>query len=351
MREDVRHFLSRSAERFDLIVSIPPAPENLMLNRFCTREYFALCRRHLSERGVFVTSLRGFSNYLSPDMADSIASIYRAFIAEFPGRLVASGETMYLIGAAPGVLPADGDELARRYAGRLPLAGGPYEPELVERYSADELRMFFEKSQIGYFEDVMRGRLQSADENRDLRPGTYWKNIVLAAFREQSPLYRFIRAGFVLPGIVLLLSAAAAWDIRRRYGSGQMLSGLVIYLTGLISIAAMLVMILIYQNAHGIVYYRISLINGTVHAGAVAGRVCSGAQALRPPAGHGRHCRFAGPRPGQHVHRLRRALLAAPRRRRVPLRVRVHAALPSLRAGARDWPRPRYSTPWTISAP
>ncbi len=137
MHEDVRHFLSRSADRFDLIVSIPPAPENLMLNRFYTREYFALCKKHLADRGVFITSLRGFSNYLSKDMGDSIASIYCAFAAEFPSRLSTSGETMYLAGASPGVLPGDSGVIIRRYGERLPPAGGPYEPELVERYSAD----------------------------------------------------------------------------------------------------------------------------------------------------------------------------------------------------------------------
>lgn len=271
LREDVRHFLSGSAERFDLIVSIPPAPENLMLNRFYTREYFVLCKKHLSARGVFITSLRGFSNYLSADLRDSIASIYHAFKGEFPAGMAASGETMYLVGAAPGILPADADTLIRRYAGRLPVEGGPFEPELVERYSADELRAFFEKSQLGYFNDAMRSRDRPVKENRDLRPGTYWKNIILAAFREQSALYRLLRGGFVIPGIILLLSVVAAWDVRRRYGRRQLLSGIVIYLTGMISISAMLVMILVYQNAHGIVYYRISLINALFMLGLALG--------------------------------------------------------------------------------
>ncbi|OHD63026.1 MAG: hypothetical protein A2176_09390 [Spirochaetes bacterium RBG_13_51_14] len=283
-REDLRHFLSRSRERFDMIVSIPPAPENIMLNRFYTREFYSLCKRHLSEQGIFVTSLHGYSNYLSEDLRDFIASIYRSFAAEFPEHLKTSGETMYLIGsAAKGALPRDVDELINRYKAGLPLRAGRLEKEITQNYSPDELRMFFELTQIRYFDRSMASAVKKVDGNRDLKPGAYWKSIVLTAFREQSLLYALIRGFLFLPALILVVSVIVFGDVRRRYGPRYMAAGTVIYCTGLVSISAVLVMILLYQNSHGIVYYRISLINALFMLGLTVGSLTANRTRIRLP--------------------------------------------------------------------
>jgi len=261
-REDLCHYLSKSPERFDMIVSIPPAPENIMLNRFYTREFFSLCKNHLRERGLFITSLHGFSDYMSASRRNFIASIYASFAAEFPDHLKTSGEMIYLIGAGgKGVLPENYEAVIRQYAEEaLPHQHG-FEKEVVQNYSPDEMRMFFEKTQIRYFDDIMAPLVRKVDENRDLKPGAYWNYIVLSAFREQSFLYLILKGFWPLPAAVLLLFGAALWDIRRRHGPRPMSAGLVMYCVGFISISTMLVMIVLYQNLHGIVYYRISLIN------------------------------------------------------------------------------------------
>jgi spermidine synthase len=261
-REDLRHYLSMSPERFDLIVSIPPAPENIMLNRFYTREFYSLCKKHLSERGLFITSLHGFSNFMSASRRNFIASIYASFAAEFPDHLKTSGETIYLIGAAgKGVLPENFEEVIRQYAEEFPPRQGGFEKEVVQNYSPDEMRMFFERTQVRYFDDIMAPLVRSVDENRDLKPGAYWNYIVLSAFREESFLYHLLRGLWTIPAAVLLLLGLALLDIKRRHGARSMSAGLVMCCVGFISISTMLAMIVLYQNLHGIVYYRISLIN------------------------------------------------------------------------------------------
>jgi spermidine synthase len=271
-RDDLRHYLSKSSERFDMIISIPPAPENIMLNRFYTGEFYALCKNHLSERGVFITSLHGFSDYMSESRRNFIASIYASFAAEFPDHMKTSGETIYLIGAAGRVnLPDDYEALIKRYAGEAPWRSGQFEKELVQNYSPDEMRMFFEKTQIRYFDGVMAPLVGKAGENRDLKPGAYWKHIVLSAFREQPFLYKLLQAYWFLPAAVLIFFALALWDIRRNNGPRPMAAGLVMYCVGFISISTMLVMIVLYQNFHGFVYYRISLINALFMLGLTLG--------------------------------------------------------------------------------
>jgi spermidine synthase len=275
-REDLRHYLSKSPERFDLIVSIPPAPENIMLNRFYTREFYSLCKNHLSGRGVFITSLHGFSDYMSASRRNFMASIYASFTDEFPAHLKTSGETIYLIGAAgKGVIPENYEDFINRYAKETPPHPEQFEKEIVQNYSPDEMRMFFEKTQIRYFDSIMEHHAKLAGENRDLKPGAYWKYIVLSAFREQSFLYKMLQGFWFLPAAILLFFGWALWDIRRKYGPSRMSAGLVIYCTGFISISIMLVMIVLYQNFHGIVYYRISLINALFMLGLTLGSYCT----------------------------------------------------------------------------
>ncbi len=272
VREDLRHHLAESGERFDMIISLAPPPENIMLNRFYTREFYGLCKKRLAPGGIFITSLHGFSNYMSADLRSYIASMYRAFDAEFPDHLRTSGETVYLIGAAEKcVLPGDGGALIRRYGLEPPVAEGRFEREITDNFSPEELRAFFEKSQLDYFGRVMAPLVKRIDENRDLHPGAYWKNIVLSAFRENSVLLGLFRGFPLVLAIVFILTGAVLWDIRRKHGPRHCAAGIIIYSSGLISISVMLVMIVLYQNSHGIVYYRISLINAIFMLGLTAG--------------------------------------------------------------------------------
>lgn len=271
VREDLRHYLSRIKKRFGMIICLAPPPENIMLNRFYTREFFRLCKARLSDDGIFITSLHGFSNYMSPDRRNYIASMYRAFAGEFPNRLRTSGETVYLAGAGPGVLPRSGTDLIRRYAGGLYRSSGPYEKEITENFSPDELRAYFETTQLDYFGKVMHPLLKTVAENRDLQPGAYWRNIVLSAFKEESVLHRLVSGFPMMAAIMAVLTGAVFWDIRRKHGTRRFAAGVVIYATGLVSISVMLVMIVLYQNSHGIVYHRISLINALFMMGLTAG--------------------------------------------------------------------------------
>ena len=274
-RQDLKNFLKNSDERFDMIVSIPPRPENIMLNRFYTKEFYSLCKQHLNDRGICITALHGFSNYMSPDLRDYIASIYAAFTGEFPVHRQTTGETMYLIGTQDKDILSDGvDALTQRYAKTKPADKREFEKEIIENFSPDELKMFFEKSQMQYFERIIAPLTLTIDANRDLKPVAYWKNIVLTAYKEQSALYNIIRGLVFIPVLVLILSAAALWDIRRRHGTSSAVSGFLIYITGFVSISTMIILILLYQNFQGIVYYRISLINALFMLGLSLGGYC-----------------------------------------------------------------------------
>lgn len=270
--DELKHYLKNSSEKFGMIVSIPPEPENIMINRFYTMEFFALCRSRLDDNGIFITALHGFSNYMSADKRNYIASIYKAFRGEFPVHIKTSGGTIYLIGAKnEAVLPSSPEILVSRY-GKLSAADREtFEKELMENFSSDELLMFFEKTQLRYFDSTIVPVSEKIEPNSDIRPGAYWRNILLSAFRERSFLYNILKSLFILPAIIIFLSIIALYDIFRKHGISSMIDGALIYITGFVSISIMLIMVLLYQKSSGIVYHHISLINSLFMLGLGAG--------------------------------------------------------------------------------
>ncbi len=269
---ELKHYLKNSSEKFDLIISIQPEPENIMINRFYTKEFYSLCREHLYDRGILVTAIHGFSDYMSAEKRNYIASIYKAFTGEFPAHLKTSGEIIYLAGAkGEGILTADPELLVSRYGESEPVMRHLFDRELTENFSPDELMMFFEKTQLQYFDSVIIPASENISPDSDLKPGAYWRNIILSAFREQSVLYAVIGSYYVLPAAILLISVIALINVRRRHGPAQMINGALIYIVGFISISTMLVMVLLYQNSGGIVYHQISLINALYMLGLGAG--------------------------------------------------------------------------------
>jgi spermidine synthase len=286
IKQDLRLFLRESGEKFDIIICFPPQPENIMLNRFYTREFYSLCRMHLKTNGIFISSVHGFSNYMSEDLKRFIASIYKGFTSEFPHILKTSGETVYLIGAVDrDVLPESFDHLIERYRKRH--AGLPQldlEREITQNFSPEEMRVLSEKTQLDYFNQTINPLLSEVDENLDLKPLGYWNQIVLSAFQEQSVLYSLLKGFFFFPLLSVLLSGVVLIDIRRRYGRGQFINGMIMYTVGFISISTMILMIILYQNFTGIVYYRISLINALFMLGLTVGSYTFNRTRKRPLA-------------------------------------------------------------------
>ncbi len=273
IKEDFKYYLSRAGERFDLILCLSPPPENTMLNRFYTREFYALARERLSPRGVFITSLHGFSNYMSADRAGYIASVYRGFASLFPCHLATSGETVFLVGAAAkGVLPENPETLINRYGTthkRWQNRG--LEREVIDRFHPDELRMLFEPTQLAYFHSRMAEHARRAAPNTELRPTAYWRHMLLSALQEESSISGVFRYPFIFPALCLCLTLVGLAEIRRRGGKALFRGAVVVFAMGFVSISAVLAMMLLYQSFYGVVYHRVALVNALYMLGLAAG--------------------------------------------------------------------------------
>ncbi len=266
---DMVYYISHTGRRYDMIISLAHPPENLQMNRFFTAEYFRRCRDRLAPGGIMIVAVQGFSNFMGDRRRDYIISIYKSFMSVFPDCVPTSGEAMYLLAGRDGPPFAGGpDSFIKAYSG----AWSPgIDPEYRENFSPDELRAFFEKSQMKYFSSTIAPVMDRIDANSDVRPRGFWKYLAYSLFREDSALVRT-----PVPGILLIAAAAAACGalfarLGSRYGRFQFHNGIIMACTGYTGISCMIALIVLYQQYQGVVYYRIALVNAVFMLGLAAG--------------------------------------------------------------------------------
>jgi len=96
-KSDIRGFLRKSSEKYDIAIITIPEPTSLEQNRFFTIEFLELLKKHLTADGVVSISLSGMGNYLSAPRQKAYASIIATFNSVFEKVEVISGERDYLL--------------------------------------------------------------------------------------------------------------------------------------------------------------------------------------------------------------------------------------------------------------
>jgi spermidine synthase len=231
---DPRRFLERAASYDAILIGIAD-PDSGQTNRFYTREFFAACARHLTERGVLGLRLRSAENFWTPRLAAHLASIDHALRTAFSDVLFLPGTTDVVL-ASPAALPRDADTLVHRFQARA-LSARLISPVYL-RYLMTNDRVV---------EMAARLAATAAPANSDARPVCYAQAAGLWLTRLFPPLgfvdARAAAGRGAFSGIafgVLLLVALGAWLTRcrpalRRLGiacvaglSGMVVEGVVI---------------------------------------------------------------------------------------------------------------------------
>ena len=116
---DGRLFLKTTASTFDVIIVNLPDPQTAQLNRFYTLEFFREAARKLTGSGILALRLTAAEDYISPELAAFLRSIYKTLRAVFPEVTTIPGETVHVFAARrKGVLAAGSDELLARLRAR-----------------------------------------------------------------------------------------------------------------------------------------------------------------------------------------------------------------------------------------
>jgi spermidine synthase len=227
---DGRLHVKLSRGQYEVVILDVPDPSTSQINRFYTREFFAEVRRAMPPGGVMSIALaHEYEGYLSPEMAQVLATLHRTLREVFASVLMIPGGKIYL-------LASDG-ELTSDVAGRLDEAGIP--TRWVNRaYLAAMLAP-------GRMAGLQRALAADGPVNRDFSPILYYYQL-----RYWMSQFR-VRFGLFEAALLVLL---AVYLVRLRPVP------LAVFATGLAASALEVVLLVGFQILYGSVYRQMGLI-------------------------------------------------------------------------------------------
>jgi len=237
---DGRRFVRQTAERFDVVIVAVPDPSTSQLNRFYTAEFFAEVKRALAPGGVVAFGLGRYENYVSPELAQMLASAHRTLRESFANvRMIPGGRVFFL--ASDGPLHFD-------IAARLEQHG--LTTQLVNRHYLDAMLA------PDRLADLDRAVAQPAEANTDFNPTLYYYHL-------RYWLSQFAFHGGLLGGGLLILLAAYLWRLPAVPR--------VVFASGFAASALEVVLLLGYQTLYGSLYRQVGLVVTVFMAGLAAG--------------------------------------------------------------------------------
>ncbi len=268
---DGRRYVKRTGDRFDLVIVNVPDPSTAMLNRFYTREFYEEVKAILAPGGALAARLSAPADYYGGDVGGYAGSVYATMRAVFPHLIVAPGEENYFFASVdPGVITADIDTLQRRWESRG-VATEFFTPQHFIAWWLPE-RVEFTRKAL----DARAGmRL-----NTDLRPVTYYYNLVLWARFSGSSIASALKAIEKARLAWYIVPVLAVWALRiiwlgvsgRRGPRQDAFHALAsIGAVGFTAMALEIVLIFAFQNVYGYVYRMIGLIVALFMAGLACG--------------------------------------------------------------------------------
>ena len=272
---DGRLFLKTTASTFDVIIVNLPDPQTAQLNRFYTLEFFREAAKKLSGSGILALRLTAAEDYISPELAAFLRSIYKTLRAVFPEVTAIPGETVLFFGARRrGVLAAGSEELlARLRARRLKTI---YVREYYIPFRMMPDRMADLDRQIQPRPDT--------PVNRDFAPVAYYFDVALWSSRFNHGYRDLFRAmasvdfRWLAGAAGALLLVLVAKKRRARTAAACCTAAMGFTLIGL-----EMLLLLAFQAIYGYVYQQLAVIIAAFMAGMALGSWL----ALRAPARRG----------------------------------------------------------------
>jgi spermidine synthase len=272
---DGRLFLKTTASTFDVIIVNLPDPQTAQLNRFYTLEFFQEAARKLTGSGVLALRLTAAEDYISPELAAFLRSIYKTLRAVFPEVTAIPGETVHFFGARRTGVLANGSEelLARLRARRL-------ETSYVREYYIP-FRMMPDRMTDLYRQIEPR---PETPVNRDFAPVAYYFDVALWSSRFNHGYRDLFRAmaGVSFRGLAGVVGALLLVLVAKKRRA-QTVAACCTAAMGFTLIGLEMLLLLAFQAIYGYVYQQLAIIIAAFMAGMSLG----GWLALRAPARRG----------------------------------------------------------------
>lgn len=255
--EDGRFFIKRTKEKFDIIIVNLPDPTTLQLNRFYTREFYRKARSHLKEGGILACRISSKEAIISDELARYNASVYKTLNSAF-------GFVSYIPGENLIFITSDNSQI---------LEGRPH--VLIERFKERMVRTRFLTSYhikdkyyahtLTYFKERLTQQYNIAKLNSDFHPICFYYDLILRGIQFQPGLvglFNFITNVSLLNilAIILLFFIAGLFIIRTRNDPICYIVPSAIAVSGTVSIALEIIIILSFQISYGYVYGKVGFL-------------------------------------------------------------------------------------------
>jgi spermidine synthase len=266
---DGRLFMSQSQEHYDVIIINLPSPSTLQVNRFYTREFFALAEARMCHDGILAITCPGSLSYLSEEMADLNACIYRTLNDAFPYVRAIPGESnLFLASSATDVTTTEPSILAQRLQER----------SLATKLLSDfHIRYKLDKSKETWFLDSI-DQAHDVRLNRDLAPSglfydiSLWNAMVSDRLGSVFKLLDKTNLWVLLIPLAVFLAVFFAL-IRRIPRLGAASVAIAVVSTGFTGMAFDMVLILTFQSLYGYIYQMVALLIAAFMIGLAMGSI------------------------------------------------------------------------------
>jgi spermidine synthase len=264
---DGRRFLQQTSKCYDVVAMQIPPPYTAQLNRFYTKEFFALVKDHLKPGGVFAFSAPAVAEYVGPELGAFLGSLSRTSESVFKSSIIIPASRSFFVCSPdknPYIVAAPESLLSR-------LAVRNIETLFVRDYF---LMSTLSSERLAYVgERVATSKVGSV--NTDLSPTSFYYDLVLWSAEYEHFMKRVLEWIFgnrwsvwvVTAAVPIALIAMTGWKRRGRL----VLSALAV--SGFAAIVLELEILLCFQLLYGNLYDRIGVLLTAYMLGLAAGAV------------------------------------------------------------------------------
>ncbi|MBM4043872.1 MAG: hypothetical protein FJ279_02050, partial [Planctomycetes bacterium] len=268
---DSRYFVKQAQAVYDIIFVNMPDPSTAMLNRFYTIEFFREAQRALAPGGVLALRITSAENYIGELVGDYSGSVFHTLRRVFKNIAVSHGDSNNLFASdADNVVTTDIKELTRRYAQRGIQS---------QHFTTAHFEFIYQPTRVEFTRQKLMER-QSAKINTDLRPITYFYNLMLwdnFSGSHLRPVFRFLeRTNIIVLVLVLVVVLVARLGfvkaLRRDLARQARFNALAAMAAcGFSAMAFEIILIFAFQSMYGYLYHMIGLIVALFMAGLALG--------------------------------------------------------------------------------
>lgn len=266
-KRDGRQFLLASSHIYDVIILNLPDPSTLEINRYYTREFFTLCKKHLTPSGILFFKLPGGASYMNISLMQLNACILESVESVFQSSRVFPFESVSILASDDNqILRTDQDTLSMRMIQKKIQT-----LSLSKRY----LSYLFNPMRIEWYLKERR-QISSPGQNSDLKPRAvyydllYWNDHfspTFSKFYSWLDQIKFSHLAILFSLIFIFLALLPG----NRFNKQRISAGTVIATSGFTGMGLTLIMILLFQALFGYIYFWIGMIVSSFMLGLAVG--------------------------------------------------------------------------------